>query len=284
MSITVHISGGLGNQLFQYAAGRALALRTGTDLYLDTSSFLESGNLRSYMLDNYTIKAHILKKKNWIYQKIYNVIRSKFGLSPSGHIHAEKSNKFDPSVIQLKDGAYLLGHWQSEKYFADYSKLIKRELKLKAPLSLASRHMQNKMKKNISVAVHVRRGDYVSNVVAQEVLGTQSPEYYEKGARHIESKIKKVHFFVFSDDPIWARQNILTGYKSITYLETSAQPYEDLELIRSCDHFIIANSSFSWWGAWLGLKEGSLVIAPKKWFASYKYNSKDLIPKHWIQI
>lgn len=284
MSITTHISGGLGNQLFQYAAGRALSLRRDVDLYLDISSFTVSGNLRSYMLNHYLIKASNLKKKNWLYQKVVDILRSKFGISTEGKVYAEKLNTFDPHVLELGDGAYLLGHWQSQKYFSDYTATIKEDLTLQTPLSQGSLVILRQIKKYTSVAVHVRRGDYVTNPVAQQVLGTQTPSYYESAAKYIKRKLKNVHFYVFSDDPIWASQNILTGHKSTTYLPTSQEPYEDLELMRACDHFIIANSSFSWWGASLGSKHGSIVIAPKKWFASKKYSAKDLIPKHWIQI
>jgi len=284
MSITTHISGGLGNQLFQYATGRALSLSRDTDLYLDTSSFTESGNLRSCILDHYQIKSRILRKKNWLHQKISDVLRSSLGISTEGKVYGENLNTFDANVLKLSNGTYLLGHWQSQKYFLHHGATIKQDLTLQTPLSQASIEILRIIKKGTSVAVHVRRGDYVSNSVAQQVLGTQTPSYYERAANYLGRQVKNAHYYVFSDDPKWASLNILTGYKSVTYLPTSMEPYEDLELMRACDHFITANSSFSWWGAWLGSKKGSIVISPKKWFASPEYSSKDLIPNHWVQI
>lgn len=284
MSITVHISGGLGNQLFQYATGRALSLKNGVILYLDTSSFLDQDNTRSYMLQNYFIEANILRKKSLVHQKIANILRSRLSISIDGKVYAEKNNSYDPKVMELGDGVYLLGHWQSEKYFHDYRSTIKQDLSLKTKLSRSSLEVLSEINKTTSVAVHIRRGDYVSNIVAQNVLGTQSLEYYTSTTSYIDSKLKKAHYFVFSDDPIWASQNILKGHKYVTFIPTSAQPYEDFELMRSCDHFIIANSSFSWWAAWLGEEKDSIVIAPKRWFASSEYSSKDLVPKHWIQM
>lgn len=284
MSITVHISGGLGNQLFQYATGRALALRRGSKLSLDISSFTQSGNLRSYNLDNYQIQAHPLKSKNWLHQKISNILRSGLGLSTDGRVQAELSNIFDSTILDLSDGAYLLGHWQSEKYFIDHADTIKSELTLKRQLPPKRLKLLNNMGKKSSVAVHVRRGDYVSNPVAQSVLGTLSPSYYKKAVEYLKSKVESVHIFIFSDDPVWASENILTDYPNKTYLPTSKSPHEDLELMRSCDHFIIANSSFSWWGAWLGSDKDSIIIAPRKWFRSHSFSSKDLIPSRWIQL
>ncbi len=284
MSITVHISGGLGNQLFQYATGRALSLRNNTDLRLDISSYADPGNLRSYMLSNYNVKANTLARKNWLYQKIADSIRLIFGLSVDGKIYGEHSNTFDTTILNLNDSIYLLGHWQSEKYFAEYCDQIKKDLILQTPLSESSLKIMPQIRKKPSVAVHVRRGDYVSNSVAQQVLGTLSPVYYQNAVTYLEKKVKHPKFFAFSDDPSWASQNILVKHPNTTYLQTSRTPYEDLELMRACDHFIIANSSFSWWSAWLGSQHGSIVIAPKKWFASKKYSAKDLIPKHWIQI
>lgn len=284
MAITIHINGGLGNQLFQYATGRALSLSKGTDLYLDTSSFEESHNLRSYLLDHYLIKARVLKRKKWLHQKITNVLRTIMGLSIKGNVYTEKLNTFDANVLGLSDDSYLLGYWQSPKYFHHYSATIKQDFTLQTTLSQASLEILRRIKKSTSVAVHVRRGDYVSNSVSQQVHGTQTPRYYDNAAKYLDRQVKSSHYFIFTDDPTWASQNILTRYKNITYLPTSQEPYEDLELIRACDHFIIANSSFSWWGAWLGSKKGSITIAPKKWFASSKYSSKDLIPKHWVQI
>lgn len=283
MSITVHISGGLGNQMFQYATGRALALARSTDLVLDNSSFSHD-KLRSYMIDHYQIKGSVMEPMSWFMEKISSFVRTYFGLYPNMKVYGEKSNVFDKGVLSLTDNTYLLGHWQSENYFKDYSVQIKKDLTLLRPLSKSSSKIMSQIRKVPSVAVHVRRGDYVSNSVAHKVLGTLSLVYYQKAVAYLMSKVNQPHFFVFSDDPVWVSQNILVNHPNTTYLRTSRMPYEDLELMRVCNHFIIANSSFSWWAAWLGSKKGTIVISPKRWFASNMYSSKDLIPKHWIQI
>ena len=135
------------------------------------------------------------------------------------------------------------------------------------------------------MSIHVRRGDYVSDAITQEIHGLSPLEYYAAAIQHIAHVAVQPHFFVFSDDPSWVRQNLHIDYPT-TYVEhnTADRNYEDLRLMSLCRHHIIANSTFSWWGAWLGSNRAKMVIAPKRWFNTPDKDTRDLIPRSWIQL
>lgn len=271
--ITVHMSGGLGNQMFQYAAGFALAKKLGTILVLDTSSFLRDAVGRKFDLNKYSVTA-----------RAYSPLTAYFikKLSKHNKIFVEVSNIYDPKLLQQPDNTYLLGHWQSEKYFKKYKSLIRNEFRYTLPLSAAAQSLYSKIKSNRhSVSIHIRRGDYVTNKVASDVLGVLPLIYYKKAIKIIASKISKPTYYIFSDDQKWVRDNLLI--KDVVFVDTNSS-HEDLELMRACRHHIIANSSYSWWGAWLGSYEGDITITPKKWFRDAKFSSNDLVPSRWMAI
>jgi hypothetical protein len=137
------------------------------------------------------------------------------------------------------------------------------------------------------VSVHIRRGDYVTNSHTNAVHGTCSLEYYENAINYISEKVKAPHFFVFSDDYKWALENFKNRSYPVTCISNNADKnYEDLTLMYNCKHHIIANSSFSWWGAWLNPNEDKIVIGPKQWFKSKKQSTdtKDVMPKEWVKM
>lgn len=283
--------GGLGNQMFQYAAGRAVAYRNNALLKLDISA-LNQDPLRSYKLHHFNIKASIATHDevlSFTREKLYNRIlhRLEGKLLPffKRPVFKERFFHFDPSVLKLRSNIYMVGYWQSEKYFKDIGYIIREEFTLKDPPSSKSDRLSKLITKTNSVCLHVRRGDYVSNPTTYQYHGVCSRNYYESAVETLCQLVRNPHFFVFSDDIEWVKQNLRLNH-SVTYIDHNGEEkdYEDLWLMSLCKHNIIANSSFSWWGAWLNSNSKKIVIAPKQWFKDKSIDTKDLIPNNWIKM
>jgi hypothetical protein len=198
----------------------------------------------------------------------------------------EKHFNFDKSVLFLRDDIYLQGYWQSEKYFKDISHIIRREFTLREPLSEASQQIAQKIKTSAnSVSLHIRRGDYISNPTTNSVHGVCSLRYYQECVQVLNEKVGDVSLFVFSDDPVWVKENLSYKYSMIFVNHNGVEhAFEDMHLMSLCQHNIIANSSFSWWGAWLNNNPHKVVLAPKHWFRKEDIDTKDLIPDNWIRV
>ncbi len=269
--ITVRLCGGLGNQMFQYAVARSLALRHHAPLNLDISA-LAHDSKRKYALAPFAIEAEVIFLRCW----------PRWWYQMRGRIYREKGFFYDSSVGELFPGVILEGYFQSEKYFAFYATTIRREFSLKGSLSQpAQEYLAHIESVPHSVAVHVRRGDYVSDRVTQMFHGTCSWEYYEQAMQLIRDRVRGARFFFFSDEPKWLLARQVNG----AVIE-GLPPQEDMFLMSRCRHQIIANSSFSWWGAWLNRNPDKIVIAPKRWFANEKMERQtgDLIPSDWIRL
>jgi hypothetical protein len=273
--ITTKIIGGLGNQMFQYAIARALAEKNKDIVLLDISSF-ETYKLHKYCLPFFNITGKPVPKKG--FSRIGARLRSFF----NSNIIVEKSFTFEPNILKLRGSVYLDGYWQTEKYFKDISDIIRQEFTLKTEFSIEEKEITKQIKNTNAVSLHIRRGDYVTSKVANDVLGVCPMDYYQKAMKIVSDKFINPTFFVFSDDIEWAKENLNFGYKMV-FVEGNKN-YEDMRLMNLCKHNIIANSSFSWWGAWLNNNPGKIVIAPKKWFNDVTYDIKDLIPESWMQI
>ena len=189
-----------------------------------------------------------------------------------------------PGLNEVKGSAYLLGYWQSEKYFADYSDEIREDFTFKSPLSERNSDLANQISSVNSVSVHVRRGDYVTNA-KNAFIGVCPLSYYEQATELIKSRVESPVFFVFSDDMDWVKSNLKLDVKTVMVNHNSgSESYNDMRLMSMSKHHIIANSSFSWWGAWLNPNPEKIVIAPKKWFRNGEFDTSDLIPSNWIRI
>jgi hypothetical protein len=290
--IIVRLLGGLGNQMFQYAAGRNLALTNNTELKLDITGYEKQTGitLRKYMLHVFNIqeklasKSEINKlKKNSLIWKFVRKINPYF--KNNSYIE-EKCFHFDPNILDMSDNIYLNGSWQSEKYFSDISDIIRREFTFKNNLNKINNQILTTINGVNSVSLHIRRGDYVSNPVASQILGVLSLDYYNNALAFITKKVKDAQVFVFSDDIVWAKKNLKTTLpiSFIDHHKENMVPHEDLMLMSCCKHHIIANSSFGWWGAWLSDNPQKIVVAPKRWFNNPNLNTKDLIPQDWITL
>jgi hypothetical protein len=291
--IIVQLKGGLGNQLFQYAAGRRIAKVNNFSLKLDLSWFKDQPD-RLYSLNHFaTIKdvaspAEVATLTDPFWLRLKEYLLNKINLSGTDGKRTmilERSLDFDPNILQISKSVYLKGYWQSEKYFKDIEEIIRKEFTVTTAPSPDNIKIANKIRSTEAICIHVRRGDYVSDPKANQLIGLCPLDYYYKSIDYILSKVDKPHFFIFSDDPDWTQQHIKID-APITYVcnNSSDKNYEDLRLMRYCRHFIIANSSFSWWGAWLSPNVQKIVIAPAQWFRGEQYNDEDRLPKEWIRI
>lgn len=289
--IIVKLSGGLGNQMFQYALGRRLSLKNNIPLKLDISEYNKQ-KLRDYdlghfnIIDNFTVSKDLTSVSfisnnscNSVFKKIFCQI---FRVPSIKHIK-ELTIDFQPEILSLGDNVYLEGYWQSEKYFSDIKDVIKKEFTIKNRPDPINESFMEEISDCESVSVHIRRGDYVSNPTTNQVHGFLGLEYYQKALNLMLEKIDNPHFFVFSDDPEWGEQNIKID-APITYIKhNGTKNYEDMRLMSTCKHHIIANSSFSWWGAWLASNKNKIVIGPSKWFREKDYSDQDRMPESWLR-
>lgn len=290
--IIANLIGGLGNQMFQYAAARALSIRKNTPLFLDITSF-EAYNLHQGFELNRVFKtqAQIATDPNTIKNvlgwKSARLIRralqrTELAWLRSNNFIIEPSFEYWDGIERASENCYLMGYWQSEKYFHDVEKLIRDDFSFKPELSDINHELSQKIVQSTSVSLHVRRGDYISNEKNKSIYSSCSLEYYQSAIAYISQKVKDPVFFIFSDDIEWTRNNLVIPFNhSYVSHNQAAESYNDMRLMSLCKHHVIANSSFSWWGAWLNRSADKIVIAPQKWFANDN-NTKDLTPSSWV--
>lgn len=293
--IAVKLMGGLGNQMFQYAAARSLALEKGTWVYLDPSFLYEDSKgrwtQRDYELDVFNIayKFERSGRINFLRSLNLNNFRKRLSDSPLWFLpyrnFYQPDHRFHPGLFSYPKNTYLHGYFQSEKYFLKHEAQIRKDFEFREPASGKNAETLERIRGSFSVSIHVRRGDYVTLAAASEFHGLMGAGYYKAGAEAIlRGKNEQPVFFVFSDDPEWCKQNIqLPG--EIVYIDwnTGKSSFEDMRLMSSCKHHVIANSSFSWWGAWLNPSKEKIVVAPKQWFNDSK-DQTDIVPDRWIRL
>jgi Glycosyl transferase family 11 len=180
--------------------------------------------------------------------------------------------------------SYLMGYWQSEQYFADIANIIREDFTFKLPMSQQNAELAKQINQVNAVSLHIRRGDYANNPETMATYGLCSLDYYKEAIRYIVERVNAPHFFIFSDDINWVKNNLKIDYP-YQYVDHNhgTESYNDMRLMSLCKHHIIANSSFSWWGAWLNRNPEKLVVAPQKWFAN-ELNVDDLFPRGWITL
>lgn len=294
--IIIKLQGGLGNQMFQYAMGRQLSIINNTNLKLDLTFLLdrtprEHLTFRDYELGAFRINPQIAEESEvrlFTQNDPFSRIKRLFA---STKLVAEKNLRFQPNILNSGNQVYLNGYWQCEKYFdAIRTELLDDFILKESTLNKLHEnviHTETKelMLKSNSVSVHFRRGDYVSDSVTSQFHGTCSMNYYQDAIGRIADQITNPHFFLFSDDPEWLVSNRIIDDFPTTVVTTSNM-HLDMHLMSLCKHNIIANSSFSWWGAWLNSNPEKMVIAPKRWFVKDVSNeqTQDLIPQNWIRL
>ncbi len=303
-SVTVHLMGGLGNQLFQYAFGRRLAYVNGADLYLDASGYAGDvrpdprQGIRICELGHFRIAGRLIGRaestargrralrrkaeKAWLLLQSLGDARHPYYLrreivEPEGNRF-----RFDRHIFErpIAGRVTVRGFWQTERYFADIQHLLRTELDVADELEGANASMARCIRESNSVAIHVRHGDNAGPVAP--ALGLLPAAYYRDVISALHAELKDPRFFIFSDDVQWAKE-LLGNDPQMTYAEQngSADGHEDLRLMTLCKHHVLANSTFGWWGAWLGRKAGQIVFAPKRYYQNIDKPNPDLYPADW---
>ncbi len=302
--ITVSLIGGLGNQMFQYAAGKALAERHGVPLALDISGFRNYA-LRPFLLDRLLVPEAMTSAQAEPAEKPQiNFSRAKWKsridrllgkaglpkLASSPNEYREPHFHYDPAFEALGSGISLFGYFQSERYFKSIAGNLRHWFSPREPLGDAAATALKKIEASrLPVSVHVRRGDYLKPGT-HEVHGILGESFYRQVFDRLESMIgQQAELFIFSDDPAAAEQvlGFIPGSRLNHVRGDPERPWEDMALMARCRHHVIANSSFSWWGAWLNPSSDKIVVAPRAWFATEelkKVNTTDLYPLGWILV
>ena len=284
--ITVILKRGFGNILFQYAVGRHLAIKNNTTLRL---------NVVHYMKKHDRFAKKIIRPlqdfgfTEILYRPpVYKRILRRYGLylpATDKRFYHEKGWGFDPKVLELNDGVYLDGYFQSEKYFKDIEPTIRKDLRLKEPsFNQEALFYKEKILNSNSVGIHIRRGDYLHS----PLHNVCDLNYYAKAIQYIQERLTNPHFFVFSDDIAWCRKNMKLDNSDFIILPDSKNYFiRDFWLLSLCKHTIIPNSTFSWWAAWLNENPDKIVIGPHRWFNDEVLNAKalqDTMPENWVRL
>lgn len=286
--IVMRIKGGLGNQMFQYALGRSLSLNTGQPLVLDTRHYKRvrehSYGLEGFKLVDMPMEGLRLPPspreqpiRNWLWRKM--------GREPQ--LQRETEAAFDPAIASITGPAWLEGYFQSERYFEDHAETIRAELSpIAEPDPENARWLAEIEAEPRAVSLHVRRGDYVRNAQFAARHGTCTPDYYARALGEITQRMgAEPILYAFSDDPDWVRDNLkLPAEIRIPGHNDASRNIEDIRLMSACRHHIVANSSFSWWGAWLNPRKDKMVMAPARWFADPAFANPDIWAKGWTKI
>jgi hypothetical protein len=307
------ISMGLGNQMFQYAAGKALSLHKKVPLKLDVSSY-EGYPLRKFELDSlFSIRSEKVSKEEAAKYRISQPVKSAWNkFFPNNKIYfyhlpyemsavkrrvlqlselispahkkrtfIEPQYHFNPNFFQAPDDVYLIGYWMSWRYFEKFDNQVRQDFTIRPELVVHLKNIEQEIRANNSVSIHIRRSDFTTSKNAS-LHGVIPISFYHGAIEEIASKNPSSHFYVFSDDIAWVKENLTTKYP-ITFVsnEVTKTAFEDFYLMTVCKHNIIANSTFSWWAAYLNNNPRKTVIAPEKWYNQAPYNYKDVYPLSW---
>lgn len=279
--------------MFQYAIGCALSLKLELPLKLDTRGFsgyhLHQGFELDRLFNCHTEIASDADLKlvlGWQRTRLAHRVLRRPQLKYFRHENyvVEPSFNYWGEVNNLTGDIYLDGYWQSEMYFREYADEVREDFTFKLPMTKVNAELAKQISQVNAVSLHVRRGDYVGNAKTTATHGLCSLDYYRAAILHITDQIDNPHFFIFSDDIAWVKENLRVDLPH-QYIEhnSGSESYNDMRLMSLCQHHIIANSSFSWWGAWLNPSLEKVVVAPKRWFAN-ETNVQDLLPESWVRL
>ena len=289
--IITHLIGGLGNQMFQYAAGRAVAADLNVPLLLDVSDF------KNYRLHNgfelsriFTAQMPLASQRDvahclgWQANRFLKrlIVRKDFDFLRRNNFIAEPHFHYWNHIQTIMPNSYLYGYWQSERYFSEIKDIIRTDFQFKNPLEGMNADLAKTIGQSNAISMHIRRGDYLQNPKNLKRHGVCSLGYYKLALDYLIARVSDPVVFVFSDDIEWARSHLeLQGPSYFISHNTGPDSYKDMHLMSLCKHHIIANSSFSWWGAWLASTEEQVVVAPHPWFEDPSMDARDLALPSW---
>jgi hypothetical protein len=288
--IAVRLMGGLGNQLFQYALGRSLAARLDTSLAFDRGWFDEarpaSHPNRRYELDGLPLTDRLLRfseQQIAVLEAPRRLIPIGWKVRPRLQVIREGSPTFDADILDSPDASLLVGYWQSEKYFADVADELRDSFASRPRRPPLEMHAE-RVRATRTIGIHVRRGDYVAVAETADIHGVLTTEYYDAAVAYIAEYANVEQVVVVSDDPAWARAHLSfplpTWHASLDLQNTR----DEFDLLSACDHQVIANSSFSWWAAWLNSNPSKIVVAPRTWYRDPSIDTSDLVPASWPRL
>lgn len=284
--IITEINGGLGNQLFQYAAGLALATRHQTELKINVQ-FKEEDTSRDIGLSHFNIelKKATTKDLSSLYPaSVFERIIQRILPTSFKKYYKEKEFAYQTSFKQLGSNLYLKGYWQSELYFSSISEQIRAAFTLSPTVFQGAAKFIEEVNTIESVAIHVRKGDYLISPFADYYTNLES-SYYNKAIDLLRTRNAHLKLFVFTDDINWVKSNLQLDHSYTIASGTYTQSmYEDFKAMQSCKYHVIANSSFSWWTAWLSDRKDKVVVAPQQWFNKGPKDTQDLLPKTWLTV
>lgn len=284
--VLFQIKGGLGNQMFCYAAARSFEVVTGKTVRYDYESPYRY--VQGYFsLDCFAAEIpfanrfELWKRKPKV--KVERVLYELLGWNTRKYlVNERKEFSYDPEMYAIQDGAYVTGFWQAEQYSMRIEQVIRKDFQFREPAKEVNLEVLERIKSVNAVSIHVRRADYVSVAATNSLHGVCSLEYYQSAIDYMDSNLDNPFYFVFSDDLSWCRENLNLGNRAFLVAGNSGRKdFEDLRLMSNCKHHIIANSSFSWWGAWLNPLTSKIVIAPRQWMTNPAIDTTDLIPGSW---
>lgn len=293
--IIVKLTGGLGNQMFQYAAGKSLSKHLNAELKLDLSYFRYE-KIRNYELHSLNINENFASIKEvfallgcrfyYEFDKLYKTNYFYRNIRKKKHFYWPTGFDFDENFYKVTAPVYIEGYWQSEKYFLNVKDDLKEEFRIKKELGPEMLEIKSKIENSLSVGIHIRRSDYFYSHQLYKLHGLLRNDYYEKAISLLAEKFRDICLFVFTDDIVWAKQMLIFDCPTVFVQEVAPDTTaaEEMMLMSLCKHNVIANSSFSWWGAWLNRNPDKVVVAPVNWFKNKDINTDDVIPAGWIRI
>ena len=269
--IFIKLKGGLGNQMFQYAIAKSLALKTKQKVFID-KSFFKTYDLHQFSLKHFNVNIPYVTLGIFL-QKILLKLRLQKN-------YYEPSLRFDNAANSCNKPINVLnGYFASEKYFKEIREQLLIDFTVTSNLKEETENLCKEIKAENSIAIHIRRGDFLQH----ETHNTNKDDYYIKAINYIENTVDKPVFYFFSDDINWVKSNYkLTSKCVFVDFNNAESNYEDLFLMSKCKHNIIANSTFSWWSAWLNVNPKKIVIAPKVWLKGKEEECKDVVPENWL--
>ncbi|GAB6013277.1 alpha-1,2-fucosyltransferase [Viscerimonas tarda] len=287
--IKILLSGGLGNQMFQYAAGKALATRLNVPFSIDLFYYTKKTKATKRRFELDVFETNLTLKQGWrskffVKYKLF-FLKRPFLSKLLGVFSDPRAMLHEAEFAKLRDNTILAGYFQNEIYFKSIEPAIRADFRFKNALKGRNAELVEEIaSKAEAVSIHIRRGDYVTDPTTS--LAICSIDYYSKAIEYIAERLINPHFFVFSDDMEWVKNNI--DFKDYSFIlvnwNTGEDSYIDMQLMSLCRHNIIANSSFSWWGAWLNNNPQKIVIAPKQWFKNQQFYDSQCIPEKWLGI